>query len=224
MSIISFINPKGGSGKTTSALILATELANKGGDVCIIDADPMHWIARWAELPGKPPNITVISEVDRTNIVDHIETASETFSFVIVDLEGSASVMSSYAVALCDLVLTPIQPSSMDAEAGGEAFSMVHNQGRVQKRVIPQSIILTRTSAAIISRSLRAIRSQLDKAGVDVLNTSLVERAAFREIFAFGGDLHSLDPKDVNGLPKARANARSYADNILERLKELENG
>ena len=40
MPIISFANPKGGAGKTTSALILATELAAKGAQVAIIDADP----------------------------------------------------------------------------------------------------------------------------------------------------------------------------------------
>ncbi len=40
MPVISFANPKGGAGKTTSALLLATELAARGAAVTIIDADP----------------------------------------------------------------------------------------------------------------------------------------------------------------------------------------
>ncbi len=40
MPVIAFANPKGGSGKSTSALLLATELAVKGASVTIIDADP----------------------------------------------------------------------------------------------------------------------------------------------------------------------------------------
>ena len=40
MPVISTANPKGGSGKSTSTLVIATTLAAKGASVCIIDADP----------------------------------------------------------------------------------------------------------------------------------------------------------------------------------------
>jgi len=40
MPVISFANPKGGTGKSTSALILALELAHRGGKVALIDCDP----------------------------------------------------------------------------------------------------------------------------------------------------------------------------------------
>jgi chromosome partitioning protein len=50
MPVISFANPKGGAGKTTTALILATELADSGASVSIIDADP----ERWARCPACP--------------------------------------------------------------------------------------------------------------------------------------------------------------------------
>ena len=50
MAIISLANAKGGAGKTTAALILATELARQGNRVVILDADPQRWITTWAEL------------------------------------------------------------------------------------------------------------------------------------------------------------------------------
>ena len=59
MPIISFANPKGGAGKTTSALLLASELASKGAQVAIIDADPEKWISGWGNLPGKPDNVII---------------------------------------------------------------------------------------------------------------------------------------------------------------------
>jgi chromosome partitioning protein len=40
MPTIVFASPKGGAGKSTAAVLLGTELAAKGGDVTIIDADP----------------------------------------------------------------------------------------------------------------------------------------------------------------------------------------
>lgn len=47
MPVIAFANSKGGSGKTTSALLLACELAEKTA-VTIIDADPRHPVTKWA--------------------------------------------------------------------------------------------------------------------------------------------------------------------------------
>ena len=40
MPTIVFASPKGGVGKSTSAVLLATELASHGGSVTMIDADP----------------------------------------------------------------------------------------------------------------------------------------------------------------------------------------
>ena len=43
------------------------------------------------------------------NIIDIIEEASANSSFVMVDLERTASLMVGYAVSMSDLVLIPIQ-------------------------------------------------------------------------------------------------------------------
>ncbi|MCP4968712.1 MAG: ParA family protein, partial [bacterium] len=91
MPTITFANPKGGSGKTTSALILATELARKGALVTVIDADPEHWISGWAGKPARPKTLDVISEVTEDNIIESIDEAAERSQFVIVDPEGTAN-------------------------------------------------------------------------------------------------------------------------------------
>ena len=75
MPVISFANPKGGAGKTTTALLLATELAEKGAHVTIIDADPEKWISGWGALDGKPANIEIVRDVSEDSIVDLIEAA-----------------------------------------------------------------------------------------------------------------------------------------------------
>ena len=63
MAVIAFANPKGGAGKSTAALVLATELAISGAQVTIIDADPNWPIHDWSKLPNKPKNIEVLSRV-----------------------------------------------------------------------------------------------------------------------------------------------------------------
>ena len=56
MPVITLSSPKGGAGKTTAATILATELAERGAAVTIIDADPNKNVVDWSKLPGKPAN------------------------------------------------------------------------------------------------------------------------------------------------------------------------
>ena len=219
MPVISFANPKGGAGKTTTALILAGELAAKGAQVTIIDADPEKWISQWGALDGKPDNITIISDVSEDSIPEQIDEASQSSQFVVVDLEGTASLMVANAIGMSDFVIIPTQGSSMDAKGGAKTIKLIRNQERMARRAIPHAIVLTRTSAAVTSRALRNVQAQLERAGIDVFSTSIVERAAFRDPFDYGGLLSALDPAQVSNVEKARRNAQEFAGEVITRLK-----
>jgi len=222
MPTISFANPKGGAGKTTSALLLASELASRDARITIIDADPEKWISQWGQLDGKPPNLTIVGDVTEDSIVDQIEQAAAKSQFVIVDLEGTASLMVANAIGMSDLVVIPTQGASMDAKGAAKTIKLIRNQERMARRSILHSVLLTRTSAAVASRSLRNVRDQLDKAGIEVLSTSIVERAAYRDIFDYGGLLSDLTVEQVSNIGKARQNAREFAGEIIAKLKSAD--
>lgn len=222
MPVISFANPKGGAGKTTTALILATQLSENGASVSIIDADPERWISQWGDLPGKPANIRVVGGVTEDSIVDIIEDEAKASQFVIVDLEGTASLMVANAIGMSDLVLIPAQGSSMDARGGAKTIRLINNQARLARRAIPHCVVLTRTSAAVRSRTLKNVHEQLTQNGIEVLRTGIVERAAFRDLFDFGGTLSDLDPSQVSNLGKAIENAREFAGEVITRLRATE--
>jgi|TARA_R110002020_G_scaffold47754_2_gene136214 chromosome partitioning protein len=219
MPIIAFANPKGGAGKTTAALLLASELAGRNARVVIIDADPERWISQWADLPGKPANIEIVADVTEDSIVDHIEAAAERTQFVIIDLEGTASLMVANAIGMSDLVVIPTQGGSMDAKGAAKMIRLIHNQQRMVRRPIPHGVLMTRTSAAFASRSLKNVREQLDQAGIRVFATHIVERAAYRDIFDYGGLLSDLPGSQVSNLENARRNAGAFAAEVLDTLK-----
>ena len=109
MPTIVFASSKGGAGKSTSAVVLATELAGQGATVVIVDADPNKPVSRWSNRPGKPASLTVVADVTEDAILDRIDQASRQAAFVIVDLEGTASLMVGYAISRADLVVIPTQ-------------------------------------------------------------------------------------------------------------------
>ncbi|MBB1498926.1 ParA family protein [Paracoccus sp. MC1862] len=219
MPTISFANPKGGAGKTTSALLLASELASRGAQITIIDADPEKWISQWGKLDGKPDNLAIISEVTEDSIVDQIEQAAAASQFVIVDLEGTASLMVANAIGMSDLVVIPTQGASMDAKGAAKTIRLIRNQERMARRPILHSVLLTRTSAAVTSRALKNVREQLDKAGIEVFSTSIVERAAYRDIFDYGGLLSDLTADQVSNIERARENAREFAGEVIGKFR-----
>lgn len=219
MPVIAFANPKGGAGKTTSALLLASELAGRGASIAIIDADPEKWISQWGALPGRPANVSIVSDVTEDSIVDQIEAAAAEAQFVVIDLEGTASLMVANAIGMSDLVIIPTQGSSMDAKGAAKTIRLIRNQARMARRDIPHGVLLTRTSAAVASRAIRNVRDQLDQAGIPVFETSIVERAAYRDILDYGGLLADLDRTQVSNVDKAVENARAFAGEVVARLK-----
>ena len=221
MAVVVFANPKGGAGKTTAALLLATELASRGAAVTVIDADPERWISQWGKMAGRPDTLVIMADVTEDTVVDAIETAEETSQFVIVDLEGTASLMVSNAIGMADLVVIPIQGSSMDAKGGAKTLRLIRNQEKMSRRKIAHEVVLTRTGAAVTSRALRNVADQLRTGGIDIFATPIVERAAYRDLFDFGGTLSDLDPARVSNLDKAIQNAREFAGEVVVRLKAV---
>lgn len=219
MPTIVFASPKGGAGKSTSAVILATELAGKGASVTIIDADPNKPVSRWAKRPGTPATLTVIADVTEDSVIDQIEESARKTAFVIVDLEGTASAMVAYAMSRADLVIIPTQGSQLDAAEAVKAVKLVRTQEKAFRRIIPAAILFTRTSAAIRPRTLQAIETEFMESGVRVLGTQMHERDAFRAIFAFGGSLSDLDPTQVSNIQAARNNALAFTGEVLAILK-----
>ena len=68
MPTIVFASPKGGAGKSTSAVILVTELALKGAGVTIIDADPNKPVSQWAKRAGCPDSLTVVADISESTL------------------------------------------------------------------------------------------------------------------------------------------------------------
>jgi chromosome partitioning protein len=219
MPTIVFVSPKGGVGKTTAALVLATQIA-KAARVTVIDADPNHPIAAWSKEAELPDNLSVVADADEDNIIEKIEEAASASPFVIVDLEGTAAKIVLLAVSQADFVVIPTQGSQLDAEQASRAIRVVKQQEKMSGRATPFGVLLTRTSPIIRTRTMGHIQHGLEDAGIPVLKAQLHEREAFRAMFSFRRTLETLNPKDVPNLDKAVTNAAQIAAEIIEKLRE----
>lgn len=198
--IVTVISPKGGCGKSTSTLMLASVFAqNPDLSVAIVDADPRQsigrvWLTKRREHDLGEPPFTVISDFSEDTILDTLEAAREAHDLVFVDLEGVAGLMASYAASASDLCVVPMRPSALDGDAAGAALKMIRDAGRAARRIIPARILITQTDAAIMTTSYRELIAELDEAGVPRLKTELVRRAPYERVMAEGRTLFELAP------------------------------
>jgi chromosome partitioning protein len=185
----------------------------------MIDADPNKPVSQWAKRPGKPATLTVLADVTEDTIIDAIEGAATESAFVIVDLEGTASMMVGYAISRADLVIIPTQGSQLDAVEAVKAIKLVRRQEKAFSRPIPLAVLFTRTSAAIRPRSLQTIEVEMANNDVPMFGTQIHERDAYRAIFSFGGTLSGLHSTQASNIKGASANARAFAAEVISLLK-----
>jgi chromosome partitioning protein len=109
MQIITVINAKGGCGKSTIAMSLASGLAQRGFSTLLIDMDPQAQVTQWLALgDGLSSEGTLVSAMEGTQKLDDVvqPTAFENLSFIpssqgledlgrqITDLENYATVFT----------------------------------------------------------------------------------------------------------------------------------
>ena len=215
MPVITVANPKGGAGKSTTTLVLATTLAQQGASVVILDCDPNRPIKGWRGGDSKNP-VIVDGDITEATITAKLDEYRKAYQFVFVDLEGTASRLMSRALARAQLVIIPIQASPTDAELAARAIHLIQEEEQAFEKTIPYSILFTRTSPAIKSKLENQITGQLMAGSVPTFRNHLNERSAFKAIFFHQLDLDELDPKEVNGLPAARDNAIRLAEELIE--------
>jgi chromosome partitioning protein len=123
MPIIAVSNPKGGSGKSTTTLLLATHLAEQGASVCVLDADPNQPILDWKTNGASKTTLEVIGGVKETTLMETLDGLTQ--QFVFIDLEGTASVLVSRSIAMADFVIVPLQASAVDVRQAAKANALI---------------------------------------------------------------------------------------------------
>jgi chromosome partitioning protein len=227
MPIIAMSNPKGGAGKSTSTLLLATYLAQHGASVCVLDADPNQPIYDWKSNGKSGSTIEVIGGVKESNLMETLDRLSH--QFIFIDLEGTASVLVSRSIALADFVIIPIQASAVDVRQAGKAIRAVRDEEKVAQksnasRRIPYRVLMTRTSApgAPINSVQRQLETEIEDSKIPRFRTSLAERIAYKAMFVERLSLPELANLKVGNLDAAYQNVHDLATELIATLEGRE--
>lgn len=123
MKIISLLNEKGGSGKTTVSLNLATALHRKGLKVVLVDADPQGTARDWRAASPEDADLPPVVAFDRPQMLSSLNSLNA--DIVIIDTPAKAESMSAVAIRVAHLALVVIQPCAADIWACAATIKML---------------------------------------------------------------------------------------------------
>lgn len=173
--IISVLNQKGGTGKTTLAVNLARAYTKRNIKTLLVDSDSQGSAQRWHERSGgELIDMTCLAmttlDKDVLKYVNHYDR-------IIIDGIPRVSPLTICAIKCADLILIPVQPSPYDIWATED---LVRN---VQDRI---SMTEGKTKAAfVVSRKIvgtnigKEIDSELTRLELPVLNSGTCQRVAY---------------------------------------------
>jgi chromosome partitioning protein len=215
---IAVASAKGGCGKTTTVILLATYLAQAGYRVTVLDADVNQHAAAFGQI-SEIENFKVVGDITQDNVLPAIRAAEADHSdIVIIDLPGGTSVLSLKAMQRAHMVLVPTQASLPDVKDAVKTIHQVEEAQELTRLPIERALLWTRVPAGFESVSARHVRQHVEAMDLPLFRTALMERAAFREMHVTGKAPGQTDPKGA-----AAANVAAIAEELLVRLAPKEN-
>ena len=116
MKTIAIISQKGGAGKTTLAVHLATAAATAGHITAIIDLDPQGTAASWGDRrPADAPEVISGQAARLSTLLEAAEANGA--ACLILDTAPNADQTALRAAQLADAVLIPCRAATFDLEA-----------------------------------------------------------------------------------------------------------
>lgn len=192
MKVITVINQKGGVGKTTLSINVATAFARAGARVLLIDADPQESSLEWAGLRAESPLVSVIS-LAKPHIHRDIKALGAGYDFVIIDGPPRSSDLARSAVAAADFVMIPVQPSPADVWATAQIVKIVEEAQIVRPELRAAFVMNRRVANTAIARSVLEIIEGNPEFSFPLFNTVITQRVTFAEALASGSTVFDLD-------------------------------
>ncbi|MEP1422185.1 MAG: ParA family partition ATPase [Erythrobacter sp.] len=183
---IAIVSQKGGSGKTTLAVNLATRAAAAKHESCVVDTDPQATAAAWSDWRGDFLPVVVTAPPARLGRT--IESAKKNgVDFVVIDTPPHADAAAREAIKAADIVLIPTKPRAFDL-AALEPIADLVNYAKT-----PAFVVLNAVPTGATKLANEAKKAAKD-IGLKVCPVTLGERADFHRSSAKGETAGELAP------------------------------
>jgi chromosome partitioning protein len=190
VKIISFLNQKGGVGKTTLCTNVAKALQIANHKVLLIDSDPQGSARDW-RASNENSSITVVG-LDRPTLDKDINAIINNYDWVLVDGAPQLINMSIAAIKCAHVVLIPVQPSPYDIWASEDLVDVIKERQKITGGNPKVAFIISRQiTNTVLGKEIRDALSGYD---LPVFRYGTFQRVIYAKSAAIGSTVIDTEP------------------------------
>ena len=186
MPTIAIISQKGGAGKTTLAVHLASAAQDAGAVALIVDTDPQATASQWASWRQDDPPEVIDSPPPR--LAAKVRQAREQGAqWIVIDTPPHADSAARAAVEVADLVLIPCRPSAFD-------LSAIEITAKLAQLLRKPAYVVFTAGPPNAPRVYQEAGELVESYGTPPCPVQVPDRAAYRHASAEGRTVMELEP------------------------------
>ena len=205
MPIISLLGNKGGAGKTTLAVNLASALHSIDSTL-LLDADPQQSSSQWRVLSSRADSVPVFNA--SSSVAMSVGAQSKNYQHLLIDCPPSVhSDQTKDALRLSDWAIIPVLPSPLDLWASVKIEAEIE-KARESNPKLKALLVINQLEPR--TRLSQAIRNATVELSTPTANTAIRRRVVYRSTILEGRSVFDAGSK-----------AAPAVDELTELLQEI---
>jgi chromosome partitioning protein len=202
MSIIAVVCEKGGTGKTTIATNLAAMRTKAGKDVLLVDTDIQGSASNWClsrDDHEVKPRIASVQKFGK-GLRQEVEALSNKCDDIIIDAGGRDTAEFRGSLLVADKAIMPLRASQFDLWALVRIHDVISAIKDVNPKLQASVLINLSSTNPSVKETEQAKEFFQDLEHVNLLNTIICDRIAFRRAAIYGMSVVELEPQDTKAI------------------------
>jgi chromosome partitioning protein len=200
---------KGGSGKTTTAICVASELVARGIKTLVADADPQGTFRTFGEVAteANQPVPTIVGMGKNLARADQLPALASQYDVTIIDCPPRLDDIQRAAMMIANIAIIPCSQSGIEAWGAKESAELVQSAQQINQKLFAAMMLTRVIRNTTLGKNVRENLAPLD---VPILASELGFLIAYQEAPAAGMGVAQYAPNDA-----AAAEVRALTDELL---------